>query len=142
MGAAVELKLSAEAVEKLIRDGLPEAANGGIRVEALAPGTACVRLPFGRHMLRPGNRVSGPTLFSAVDTAMYAAVLAHVGPQLMAVTADVNLHFLRAAAPRDILAEARILKLGRRLVTMSVEVRAEGEAVAAFATGAYALPPQ
>jgi uncharacterized protein (TIGR00369 family) len=136
----VELKLDAETVERLIREGLPAAMKGGVTVEAVSPGYARIRLPFRDSMLRPGNRISGPTLFAAVDTAMYAAVLAHIGPSMMAVTADMNMHFLRAAAPRDVIAECRVLKLGRRLAVLSVDVGAEGDPPAAHATGTYALP--
>lgn len=134
------LKLTAEEVEALIRAGLPAAMEGAIAVEAAEPGYARIRIPFRPTMLRPGNRISGPALFAAADTAMYAAVLAHLGPAVMAVTSDLNMHFLRAAAPRDLIAEARLLRLGRRSAVLRVDVAAEGEAMAAHATGSYALP--
>lgn len=134
--------LSAERVEAIIHDGLPEASESGIRVSEVGASFAVIRLPYSPRMLRPGERVSGPTLFAAIDTAMYAAVLAHIGEQRMAVTSDMTLHFLRGCAPRDIEARADIVKLGRRLAVMSVVVGAEGDEPAVHATGSYALPPQ
>ena len=133
--------LSAERVEAIIRAGLPEAEAMQVRVEAVGDGRATIRIPFSPRMLRPGERVSGPTLFAAIDTAMYAAVLAHIGEQPMAVTSDITLHFLRACAPHDIVADAHILKLGKRLAVLSVTVGAAGDPPSVHATGSYSLPP-
>lgn len=133
--------LSAERVEAIIHAGLPEAEAMNIRVESVGDGQATIRIPFSPRMLRPGERISGPTLFAAIDTAMYAAVLAHIGDKPMAVTSDINLHFLRACAPRDITAGARILKLGKRLAVLSVAVGAVDDPPAVHATGSYSLPP-
>lgn len=133
------LKLDAAAVQSLIRANL--AAAAGVLVEEVAPGNARVRLPFQRDMLRPGESVSGPVLFAAADTAMYACVLAHLGPELMAVTADMTLHFLRRARPGDVIARARLIKLGRRLAVMEVQVSTAAMTdPAVLVTGTYALP--
>ncbi|WP_043770367.1 PaaI family thioesterase [Algiphilus aromaticivorans] len=134
--------LSAAEVETIIREGLPEAADMGLRITEVGGGFATIRIPYSPRMLRPGDRVSGPTLFAAIDTAMYAAVLAHIGNQPMAVTSDMTLHFLRACAARDIIARAEVIKLGRRLAVLSVTVGADGDPPAVHATGSYALPPQ
>ena len=91
---------------------------------------------------RPGGVISGPTLFAAADTAMYALVLSHLGPELMAVTANFNMNFLNKAVPGDVVADARLLKLGRRLVVMEVDLRtsADPQRLAAHVTGSYARP--
>jgi uncharacterized protein (TIGR00369 family) len=111
-------------------------------IEELAPGRLTLRVPFRPSMLRPGNVLSGPALFTAADIAMYALVLAHAGPALMAVTADFNIRFLTKAAPGDILAEASFLKFGRRLAVIEIALRtsAAADTLVAHATGTYALP--
>lgn len=134
------LKLTGPQVEDLIHMGF-----GGkkfLAIESLEPGRARVRLPFRESMLRPGRVLSGPSLFTAADTAMYALVLSHIGPQLMAVTSNLNMNFLNKAAPGDILADVRALKFGRRLVTMDVHLysSATPETLVAHVTGSYALP--
>jgi uncharacterized protein (TIGR00369 family) len=92
-------------------------------------------------MQRPGNVLSGPTLFSVADTAMYVLVLAHVGPALMAVTSNMTIHFLSKAPLQDIRAEAQLLKLGRTLAVMEVRLRCgEEPTLVAQATGTYSLP--
>lgn len=137
----MELKLSAAEVEALMHGGLPGAGEMALKVEAVAPGYARVRLPYNARMLRPGNVISGPTLFAAADSAMYALVLAHLGPALMAVTANLNINFLSKAKPGDVTGEARVLKFGRRLAVLEVSLRTgEDPTPVAHVTGSYALP--
>ncbi|PZO63461.1 MAG: thioesterase, partial [Pelagerythrobacter marensis] len=96
-----------------------------------------------RH-LRPGGTVSGPTMFELADLAMYAAVLAQVGRVPLAVTTGASIDFLRKpAAGRDLVAECRMLKLGRVLAVGDVLIRSEGdEAPVARASLTYSIPPK
>jgi uncharacterized protein (TIGR00369 family) len=137
----MDLKLTAEQVQMLIRGGLPAVGKSGFEVEEVRAGYARIRIPYHEKMLRPGNVISGPTLFSAADSAMYALVLSHVGPELMAVTANFNMNFLNKGRPGDVTAEAKLLKLGRRLVVMEVTITTGGDPTpVAHVTGSYALP--
>lgn len=138
----MDLKLDALGVERLICDGLMSAGSGGMKVEELRSGYARIRLPFSALMIRPGNVISGPTLFTAADSVMYALVLGHLGPQLMAVTSDMNMRFLSKAAPGDVIGEASFLKLGRRLVVMEAKMSTSAApgVIVAHASGSYALP--
>ena len=139
----MELTLTLDQVQTLVRTAFPAGgANDFLTVEALEPGYTRVRLPFKKWMLRPGNVLSGPTLMTAVDTAMYVAVLGHIGVQLMAVTADMNLRFLNKGALGDVIADASILKLGKKLIVMESKVfsSAAPEVLIMHATGSYARP--
>ena len=93
--------------------------------------------------LRPGGTVSGPTLMMIADATMYILVLAHIGPVPLAVTTNLNINFMRRPSPGDLLAQARLLKLGRTLAVGDVTLySAEApEAALAHATCTYALPP-
>lgn len=129
----------AAAIQATIRAGLPAAS--GTHVEAITADGARVRIAVDDSMKRPGNTVSGPALFGAADTAMYAAILAHAGTDVLAVTTDTTIHFLRKPPIADVIAEARIIKLGKRLVVCAVEIRSVGsDALVAHATGTYSLP--
>lgn len=137
----MELVLSGAQLEDLIQQGFG-AQQKMFHVESLVPGSVRIRTPFQPRMLRPGNVLSGPALFTAADLAMYALVMGHIGPELMAVTANMNLNFLNKAAPGDILAEGRLLKLGRKLAVMEVSLYSSAApgTMVAHATGSYALP--
>lgn len=136
------LKLTGPQLETLIHGAFGSPEKKFLHVEELKPGYARIRIPFRNSMLRPGGVVSGPALFTAADTAMYVLVMGHIGPELMAVTSDFNIHFLSKAKQGDVIAEGRLLKLGRRLAVMEVALftSAEPEKRVAQVTGSYALP--
>lgn len=137
----MDLKMTGQQVEDLIHMGF-KSQKRFFTVEEVREGYARGRLLYRDSMLRPGGTLSGPALFTATDMAMYVMVLSHVGPELMAVTANLNMNFLARGKPGDIIAEARLLKLGQRLVVMEVSLysSAEPETLIAHVTGSYARP--
>jgi uncharacterized protein (TIGR00369 family) len=111
-------------------------------IEAVTDRHARVRMVVPPERLRPGGIVSGATLMSLADTAVWVAVLGVVGRVAMAVTADLTMHFLRPAPPGDVIGEARLYKVGRRLATGDVLVYADGDPEpVAHAVVTYAIPP-
>ncbi|HCE39398.1 MAG: thioesterase [Alcanivorax sp.] len=133
--------LTAKQVEDLIRGGLPAAAEQGILVEEVGEHRARVRYRFDASMVRPGGTVSGPTLMSLADAAMYAAILANLDGQEMAVTQNLNINFLSKPAPADLIGEAEIIRLGRRSAVLEVRIYSAGNApMVAHVTGTYAIP--
>ena len=110
-------------------------------IDAVGDHRARVRVSAGPERLRPGGIVAGPVLMSLVDAAVWVAVLGVVGPVPMAVTANLNVSFLRPAPPGDVIADAQLHKVGKRLAVGEVLVTADGDAAAvAVATVTYALP--
>ena len=101
-----------------------------------------VRRVFSAKSLRPGGTISGPTMMGLTDFAMYVAVLASIGPVPLAVTTNLNINFLRKPAPKDLIAECRLIKLGKRLAVGEVRIHSEGEdEMVAHATSTYSIPP-
>ena len=92
--------------------------------------------------LRPGGTVSGPTIMTIADFALYVAILAEIGIVALAVTSNMNIHFLRKPdGSRNLVAEARLIKVGRVLVVGEVWVYSEGiDDPVAHVTGSYNLP--
>lgn len=103
-----------------------------------------LRLAVAERHLRPGGTVSGPAMFGLVDVAMYLAILARIGPRALTVTTNCAIDFMRKpAAGRDLLAEARVLKLGRALAVGDVMVFSEGIADPVARAGlTYSIPPE
>jgi uncharacterized protein (TIGR00369 family) len=127
----------------LVQETMPMVARMGIEVVALGDGSATVRLPYSPDYLRPGGTISGPVLMTMADVAMYGAVLSAIGPVALAVTTNLNINFLRKPPPADLLAEARILKLGRRLAVGEANLRsASDQELLAHATMTYSIPPE
>lgn len=112
-------------------------------IEDLSPMTVTMRLRFSERNLRPGGTLSGPSMMGLADHAMYAVVLAHIGPVALAVTTNLNINFLQRPAPEDLVAEARILKLGQKLVVGEVTLtQASADGPVAHATLTYSVPPE
>lgn len=145
--APLSIVMEAQALNAFLARAFPHAEPGARgEVTEVSPGRVRMMLPFAPRLLRPGGVISGPTLMGVADSATYALVLAHIGEQAMAVTTSLTMHFLRGCKPGALQAEARLLKLGRRIATADVRLWTEEtpgggpDAPAAQATVAYALP--
>lgn len=92
--------------------------------------------------LRPGGTISGPSMFTLADLAAYVAILARLGPVALAVTTNLNINFMRKPLPGSMRGVCRILKLGKRLCVLNVDIYSDGsEDLVAHATGTYSIPP-
>lgn len=136
------MSLNAAHIQKLVREWIPMAEDMDLRIEAAGNGSSKVRIPFAEKNKRPGGSVSGPVLMAAGDTAMYAAILGDLGEVAMAVTSNLNINFMQRPGEVDIIAEGKILKMGKRIAYCEVEIfTSESRELVAHVTGSYALPP-
>lgn len=134
--------LSAADINAILRQVMPSSEANGFRVEQVEPTGVLCRMVFAQQHIRPGGTVSGPTMMTLADAAMYAAVMARLGRLEMAVTQNLNINFMARPAPADLLARVEVLKMGRRTVVMDVKIYSDGNPdMVAHATGTYSLPP-
>lgn len=139
-----EPKLSVGELEHLLAAAFPEAfhAGSGLTIEAVWHGGCRLRQAPHERSLRPGGTISGPVMMALADVAAYVGLLASIGWVPLAVTTQLNIHFLRKPKPADLLAECRLLKVGRRLAVAEIAIRSDAqEALVAQATSSYAIPP-
>jgi uncharacterized protein (TIGR00369 family) len=136
--------LSAKQVGELLEREFAQMFNrdSGTTIEDAWHGGCRIRRAFSEKSLRPGGTISGPTMMGLTDFAMYVAILASLGPVPLAVTTNLNINFLRKPAQRDLIAEARLIKLGKRLAVGEVEIYSDGEEeMVSHATATYSIPP-
>lgn len=120
---------------------MPMGKSFQFSAERLEYGFARLRLEASERFLRPGGSISGPTLFTLADLSLWAAVLTCIGPEPMAVTADMTIHFLRRPRLKPLICEAKVLKQGRKLIHGDILIWLEGEeAPVCHASGSYAAP--
>ena len=115
-----------------------------LKVEAIDADEVIMRAVYDESFLRPGGTVSGPVMMGLADAAVYALVLSNIGPVELAVTTNLNINFLRKPSPGDVLAKARMLKLGRRLAVAEVDIisaQSSTQDVVAHVTATYSIPP-
>jgi uncharacterized protein (TIGR00369 family) len=134
--------MTAEEIKDFMRESFPQ-ARMPIEIEELRDDFLRIRLEVTNRYLRPGDTVSGPTLMTLADTAMYYLLLGMIGPVALALTTSLNISFLRAPKLGDIIAEAEMLKLGKRLAVGQVTMYAEDkDEPVAHATVTYSIPPE
>ena len=116
--------------------------QSGLTIEAVWQGGGRVRQAYQPQFIRPGGTISGPTMMALADFTMYVAVLSAIGWVPLAVTTNLNINFLRKPAARDLIAEVKLIKLGKRLAVGEVEIFCDGEdEMVAHATATYSIPP-
>ena len=111
-------------------------------LEVQAEGVLWCLMPAAALSLRPGGSVSGPSLMTLADAAMYACVLhLDIEHAEMAVTQSLHIQFLRRPQPGDLHARVEALRRGRHSVVLDVRIYSEqGHRLVAQASGVYALP--
>lgn len=134
-------RITPEQFETLVREGVPLAAQLDPQAVRLEPGLAHIRIPFKPQFVRPGGTITGPIVMALADIAMYAAVMTRLGPVEAAVTTHLSASFMRRPVPAPLTAEARLLKLGKRLAFGDVLVFSEDDPEpVAHASVTYAVP--
>ena len=132
-----------ELLERL-RIDFPDAGHavGDFEIEELWRGGCRLRQRYDKRGLRPGGTLSGAAMMALGDFAMYLAVLSAIGWVPLAVTTNLSINFLRKPPPGDLIAEARLLKLGKQLAVGEVAICADGgEDIVAHVTSTYSIPP-
>ncbi|HXB78730.1 MAG TPA: PaaI family thioesterase [Bradyrhizobium sp.] len=135
-------RMTAADLDAFLRVELPHVFNDDLAIEHADGRTCRVRQRFRQSMLRPGGTISGPTLMTLADLAMYVVLLSAIGPVGLAVTTNLNINFLRKGAPgKDVLAAARLLKLGKRLAVGEVNLLSGNSPdPIAHVTATYSIP--
>jgi uncharacterized protein (TIGR00369 family) len=135
--------MTSSEIERFLDREFPQIHHGGrtYRIEEVGPGFARVRMAYHERHIRPGGTLSGPSMMTLADLSLYVAILATVGPVPLAVTTNLSFNFLRKPGQRDLVAECRLLKLGKRLAVGEMVLRSDGDSeVVCHATGTYAIP--
>ena len=112
-------------------------------IEFLEGDTLVMAQPISDRDSRPGGTVSGPTMMALADNAAWLIILANIGPVLLAVTTSLHIDFLRKPELTDLMARARLIKLGSRLAVVDVELFSKGSTdLVAKAQVTYSIPPR
>lgn len=136
-------EITVKTFNEIVEEELPWAHELGVQATEIGVGAATLMIPYDEKMLRPGGTMSGPTMMMLADACMYAVVLSEIGIVKLAVTTNLNINFLRKPEPRNLIAKGSMLKLGKRLAVMAVDVYSEGsDDLVAHTTGTYSIPPK
>jgi uncharacterized protein (TIGR00369 family) len=139
----MSVKMTATELMEFLDREFPQ-VTGDFAIEEVGDMRIRTRLLVADRHLRPGGTVSGPSIFALADVSVYLAILAMIGPQGLAVTTNCSIDFMRKpAAGVDLIAECRLLKLGRVLAVGEVLIFSDGlTAPVARASLTYSIPPK
>lgn len=139
-------KLTAGEIEAHFARDFPQGdfgPKGLFKIERVGMGAALVRMKASDSVLRPGGTVSGSSMMTLADATMYVAILASIGWVPLAVTTSLNINFLKKPKAGDVLADCKLLKLGKRLTVGEIAICSDGEEeMVAHSTATYSIPPQ
>ncbi|VVT28194.1 Phenylacetic acid degradation-related protein [Roseovarius sp. EC-HK134] len=139
----MSVKMTAAELMSFLDREFPQ-VSGEFAIEEVGEMHIRTRLLVGERHLRPGGTLSGPSIFALADVSVYLGILAMIGPEGLAVTTNCSIDFMRKPmAGVDLIAECRLLKLGRVLAVGDVLIYSEGmSAPVARASLTYSIPPK
>ncbi|MGH2808791.1 MAG: PaaI family thioesterase [Actinomycetota bacterium] len=115
----------------------PFVGHLGMRVDELAADHAVLTLPFSEQVVTIGQVVHGGAIASLADTAAMAASWAtdNIPENLRGTTVALTINYLSAATAEDLRADARVMRRGRNLCYVEVDVtRGSGPVAKALVT--------
>jgi uncharacterized protein (TIGR00369 family) len=138
-----ETGLSRAELEHLKREfeRVPFAHLVGLQLGDLARGSATLHLQLREELMRNGGLLHGGATASLIDTAAAFAVLTVLAPGQVATTVDLAIQYLRPVTTGRIEARARLLRDGKRIAVVSVDVLGESQQLMATATTTYLKRP-
>lgn len=135
--------LTAKEIEDVLLADFPQAyyPGCGLSLERVDYGNVRVRREFHEDHLRPGGTISGPTMMELADFAMYVAVFSAIGCEPLAVTTNLTINFLRKPGKSDLIADAKLMKVGKRLAVGEVTIYSDSaDEPVAHVTATYSIP--
>mgnify|MGYP001772800546 CR=1 FL=1 len=107
-----------------------------VKVERIEPGNCILRLDFREELTRFGGMLNGGAMATLMDAAGGCAALSHqLGRN--EVTVDLNVSYLRPVRDGPIRASARVIRGGRTLAFVDVELRDGRGELCAVCKGTY-----
>jgi len=118
-------------------DHVPFAKLLGIEVDSVEPGHAVLSMKLRDDLMRNNGIAHGGAIATLIDSAMAIAIMALLEENERTVTVDLTIHYLRAISEGTTRASARVVRAGRRVITVSAELFDHNEKLSATAISTY-----
>jgi uncharacterized protein (TIGR00369 family) len=118
-------------------DDVPFAKLLGIEVESVEPGHAVLTMNLRQDLMRNGGIAHGGAVAALIDSAMAFAIIPMLAENEHSVTVDLTIHYLRPVSEGLARASARVVRAGKRVITVSAELFDSNEKLAATAISTY-----
>jgi acyl-CoA thioesterase len=118
-------------------DDVPFARLLGLEVDSLEPGHAVLSMKMRDDLMRNGGIAHGGAVATLIDSAMAFAIVELLGENEHTVTVDLTIHYLRPVSEGSARASARVVRAGKRVITVSAELFDDNDKLAATAISTY-----
>ena len=118
-------------------DDVPFAKLLGIELESSEPGHAVLSMQIREELKRNGGIAHGGAIATLIDSAMAFAIVPMLAEDERSITVDLTIHYLRPVSAGAARASARVVRAGKRVITVSAELFDSQEKLAATAISTY-----
>ncbi|MGH1503500.1 MAG: PaaI family thioesterase [Acidimicrobiales bacterium] len=128
-----------ETINAAVAESFPGTSNNCIE---LGDDWVLARVVPGEGAIRPGGYISGPTQFGLADAALWYATFVAIGRiELMALTSELSIRYLRPAIGDELWARAELESVGSKRIVGSVRLwTTDPDRPTSVAQGTYQLP--
>jgi uncharacterized protein (TIGR00369 family) len=118
-------------------DDVPFAKLLGIELESQEPGVAVLKMNLREELMRNGGIAHGGAVAALIDSAMAFAIMPLLAENEHSMTVDLTIHYLRPVSEGSARATARVVRAGKRVITVSAELFDSNGKLAATAISTY-----
>jgi uncharacterized protein (TIGR00369 family) len=118
-------------------DSVPYAHLLGIELDEVSSGTATLGLNLRKELTQNHGVIHGGAIASLIDSATAFAIISLLAPKEKVTTVDLTISYLRPLMNGRIIAVAKVVRAGRRLIVVSAEVTGSDGKLAATALSTY-----
>ena len=118
-------------------DNVPFAKLLGIEIESSVPGHAVLTMKIRHELLQNHGVAHGGSIAAVIDSAMAIAIMPMLAENERTTTVDLTIHYLRPLTQGTARASARVVRAGKRVITVSAELFDDQEKLAATAISTY-----
>jgi uncharacterized protein (TIGR00369 family) len=118
-------------------DHVPFAKLVGIEVDSVEPGHAVLSMKLRDDLMRNNGIAHGGAIATLIDSAMAIAIMAMIEENERTVTVDLTIHYLRPLSEGTAKASARVVRAGKRVITVSAELFGGDGKLSATAISTY-----
>src|SRR5271167_52562 len=119
----------------------PFSTTLGLKIESAANGASLVRMPFDSRLLNEGGPaapIHGGAIASLADVTACAAVWT-LAETVRTATISITVNYTGFAVNSDLIARARVKRMGKRIASLSVEIADASDALIADALVTYKI---
>ena len=118
-------------------DNVPFAKLLGIEIESIEPGHAVLSMKIRSDLKQNHGVAHGGSIAAVIDSAMALAIMPMLAEGERTTTVDLTIHYMRPLTEGTARASARVVRAGKRVITVSAELFDHQEKLAATAISTY-----